>query len=108
MGSTSAPSAATRYWPRAFVSERGQLGVTALWVVGTTLVALLVSDLGSVLGLVGASAGMLTAFIVPAGCYVRLAPHWNGTRCAAVVLLVASIALTPLVVAVELNLLDET
>lgn len=93
-------------WPRAFISRPSELHVAASWIGGSALVALVVSDLGAVLGLVGASAGMLTAFVVPAACHVLLCPRWTPTRVAALAMLAVAVPLTPLVVAIELNLLD--
>ena len=53
------------------------------------------------LSLVGASAGNLISFIVPAGSYFFLMPHekWSAKRVGALVTLVAGIVLLPTCVA---------
>lgn len=88
---------------RHFISTRGELVIACTFVLATTAVALSVSDLGVVLGLVGASCGMLISFTVPCACYVVLSSGRGGwIRPLAMAILAASVVLLPLCVAVEL------
>ena len=82
-----------RCWPPAFVDAPIEIAVAALFLLLTTSIALGVRDLGVIVGLVGASAGNLISFIVPAGSYFFLMPHekWSAKRVGALVTLVAGI-----------------
>ena len=90
-----------RCWPPAFVDAPIEIAVAALFLLLTTSIALGVRDLGVIVGLVGASAGNLISFIVPAGSYFFLMPHekWSAKRVGALVTLVAGIVLLPTCVA---------
>ena len=61
-----------------------------------------VRNLGTIVGLVGASAGMMISFIVPCACYVVLSFGWTPTRVASLFTLVLGVLLLPVCVGVEL------
>ena len=87
-----------------FVATRDQLAVVSLVLGVTTVIALSVSDLGVVLGFVGASGGVLISFGVPSACFLKLAPTATtptAMRVAALGVLLMSIVLLPLAVAIQ-------
>ena len=87
--------------PSCFISQRDQLLVAFCYLSLSTIIALVVSDLGVVLGFVGASCGMVLTFIVPCACYVSLATGWSFLRIAALLTLILSIVLLPMCVAMQ-------
>ena len=97
-------TAGSRATSSLFVSSREQLSVSALFIAITLSVALSVKDLGVVLGLVGASAGVVISFVIPGLCYVALAPQWDRARVGALATLLLALILLP--VAVTLQFVD--
>ena len=87
--------------PSCFITSRDELLVAMGFLGLTGTVALSVSDLGAVLEFVGASAGVVIAFVVPSACYASLAPHWGVARGVALLTLVFGLVLLPLAIAVE-------
>lgn len=86
-----------------FVAAAEQRAVAGLFICGTLTVALSVSNLGVIVGLVGASAGIMISFIVPCACFVSLAIGWDASRCAALLTLILGMVLLPVCVGVELT-----
>ena len=86
-----------------FVTSSEQRIVVCVYVVTTFMVALSVSNLGVIVGLVGASAGMMISFIVPCACFVVLTIGWTPIRCMALFTLVLGMVLLPICVGVELT-----
>ena len=84
-----------------FIADREQRTVAALYIGVSMIIALCVSDLGVILGLVGASTGMVISFITPAACYVMLTRGRGALRAAALATLVLSLVLLPLCVAMQ-------
>ena len=58
-------------------------------------------EIGVVLGLVGASSGMLICFVIPCACFVSLESRWSAARVGALLTLVLSLALLPFAVAIQ-------
>lgn len=85
-----------------FVTSSEQRAVVGLYIASTFVVALSVRNLGTIVGLVGASAGMMISFIVPCACYVVLSFGWTPTRVASLFTLVLGVLLLPVCVGVEL------
>ena len=85
----------------SFLSSRDELTVATLFLGISGVVALSVSDLGIILELVGASAGVLISFILPACAYLRLAPHWGVQRFVAALTLGLGLVLLPVSIAME-------
>ena len=99
-----------RRWrlPTCFVDAPEQQAVALAYVAFTTAIALGVSDLGIILGLVGASGGMLISFIAPCLCFVRLSGgfrsgSWSWMRAGTLVILLVSVVLLPVCVTLELR-----
>ena len=102
--SSSGRATGDRERPSRFVKAREERGVVSFFLVATISVALAVSDLGLVLGLVGASGGVVISFIVPSACFVRLAPPGTSAamRAAAMAMLMFSLVLLPLAIVIQL------
>lgn len=54
--------------------------ITACFVTCSVGVALVVSDLGTVLGVVGATGSTMVSFVIPGACYYTLFPHAHFKR----------------------------
>lgn len=74
----SAPTASL-----VFVTEREQVLIRTIYLVGTTLCALTVTDLGIVVSLAGAVSATAVIFIAPGACYYALHPLGSLRRGAA-------------------------
>ena len=73
--------------------------VTIGLLAAAYLVAVSVADLGLILSLIGASASISIAFIIPGAVYARLHPHPHAKRAAALGLAGAGVALLPACIA---------
>ena len=89
--------------PSVFVTSLDQRLVASAFILTTTIVALTVSDLGHVLGFVGASSGVLVNLTIPALCYWRIAPKKTAASYASLATLVLSLVFLPLAVVMELE-----
>ena len=65
-------------------------GITTVFVIATATVALLVSDLGVVLSVVGATGSTIVSYILPGLCYFLLFPK-RPTRFVGLAVLIAGI-----------------
>lgn len=81
-----------------FVNEPMHATVIALYLLGTTIVALSVSDLGLVIALAGAVSATIAVFIAPGACFVALhrAQGCGLKRVLAATLGVTGVVLMPL------------
>eukprot|EP00322_Chrysochromulina_rotalis_P001271 CAMPEP_0115829710 /NCGR_PEP_ID=MMETSP0287-20121206/1241_1 /TAXON_ID=412157 /ORGANISM="Chrysochromulina rotalis, Strain UIO044" /LENGTH=523 /DNA_ID=CAMNT_0003282989 /DNA_START=73 /DNA_END=1644 /DNA_ORIENTATION=- len=108
-GEPSAYGATSAERPRApaikeatslFVSEREQVIIRAVYLTGTTLTALLVTDLGIVVSLAGAASATAVIFIAPGTCYCTLLPQGSLQRGAAALAALGCVLMPVLVVLV--------
>ena len=83
-----------------FVREPMHATVIALYLLGTTIVALSVSDLGLIIALAGAVSATIAVFIAPGACFVALhrAQGCGLKRVLATTLGVTGVVLMPLLV----------
>lgn len=71
-------------------------GATSAFLVLSTLIALVVTELGLVLGVVGATGSAMVSYVVPGASYVRLFPHPHVLKTLAQAQLGAGLAIMPL------------
>ena len=69
---------------------------TALFLLVTGAVALTVTNLGTVLGLVGATGSTAVTYILPGAIYYRLHPHSHPLRYIAALQFVVGCCITPI------------
>ncbi len=88
---------------RLFVSDPAQAAIITIYLLGTTAVALVVHDLGTIISVVGAVACTGLVLVAPAACYRSLVPFGPpATRAAAGAMVVTGLVLTPVLVALQL------
>jgi len=70
-------------------------GITCLFLVLSFTIAMMVSDLGIILGVVGATGSTMVSYILPGAIYIKLHPHKHFLRSLAHLQLIMGVLIIP-------------